>query len=298
MATIKNIAFIGLGIMGAHMVRNLLQNGYAVTGFSRTKAKCMPLIEDGMQWADTVSDCVAGADLVLTMVGYPDDVAQVYFGEGGILSAAAPQSILVDFTTSSPELAMRIFAAAQERGFTALDAPVSGGDIGARDGSLSIMVGGMAEAFEKVRPVFEVLGKTIALMGGAGAGQHTKMINQIVIAGTIMGVSEALAYAQASGLDQKRVLDIISGGAAGGYQLSVLGKRMLEGDFEPGFYIHHFQKDMKIAAEEAEKMGLDLKALSLAQAQYQEMADKGQSHKGTQALYTHYLQAAERDTRP
>ncbi|MBB4267435.1 NAD(P)-dependent oxidoreductase [Roseospira visakhapatnamensis] len=284
------VGFIGLGIMGASMAGHIQAAGYALHVHNRSPEKARALLDAGATWHDSIPGLARACDMIVTMVGYPADVEQVYFGaagapDTGILANLKPGAVAIDMTTSSPGLAERIAATAAGRGAAALDAPVSGGDMGARNATLAIMVGGDQATFDRVLPVFQAMGKAIALMGPAGAGQHTKMVNQTVIAGTIQGVAEALAYAQVAGLDQRQVLDVIGGGAAGGFQLNVLGKRMVEGDFAPGFYVHHFLKDMGIAAAEAERMGLDLPALALARRQYQRFADEGGREDGTQGLY-------------
>lgn len=282
------VGFIGLGIMGKSMARHLMQGGYAVHVFSRTKAKCQDLVNEGATWHDSPGAVAAAADVIITMVGYPEDVEEVYLGANGILAHAAAGATVIDMTTSKPSLAQKIYEAAKAKGVRALDAPVSGGDVGARNGTLAIMCGGDRDAFDDVLPLFELMGKTIALLGPAGAGQHTKMVNQIVIAGTVLGVAEALAYGRRAGLDLEAVLGVIGQGAAGGFQLNVLGKRMSEDDFAPGFYVHHFLKDMGIAREESEGMGLDLAALKTAIAQFERYAAEGGRERGTQGIFELY----------
>lgn len=282
------IGFIGLGIMGKSMARHLMRAGYALHAYSRTKAKVADLVEEGAVWHDTPGAVAAACDVVITMVGYPRDVEEVYFGPDGLLAQARSGMVLIDMTTSQPSLAQRIAASAAEKGAQAIDAPVSGGDVGAREGTLAIMCGGEQAAFDAVKPLFDLMGKTIALMGPAGAGQHTKMVNQIVIAGTILGVAEALSYAKHAGLDMSEVLGVIGQGAAGGFQLNVLGKRMSEGDFAPGFFVHHFLKDMGIAEEEARGMGLDLAALRTAIGQFTRFAEEGGREDGTQGIFKLY----------
>lgn len=284
----RQIGFIGLGIMGQSMARHLMRGGHALHIFSRTRAKCADLEAEGAVWHDTPSGVAAAADVVITMVGYPKDVEEVYFGQEGVLGAARPGSLLIDMTTSQPSLAERIAGAAAEKGCQALDAPVSGGDVGAREGTLAIMVGGAPEAFDAALPLFQLMGKSIALLGPAGAGQHTKMVNQIVISGTILGVAEALNYGQRAGLDLHKVLDVIGKGAAGGFQLNVLGKRMADGDFAPGFFVHHFIKDMTIALEEARRMGGDYRGLETALSQFKLFSEEGGAQDGTQGIFKHY----------
>jgi 3-hydroxyisobutyrate dehydrogenase len=231
------------------------------------------------------------SDVIITMVGYPSDVEEVWLGGQGIV-ANANKALLIDMTTSSPALAKRLAEACAKAGHQALDAPVSGGDVGARDAKLSIMVGGEATAFDKALPILQRMGTNIVHMGGAGAGQYTKMSNQIVIASTIMGVCEGLAYAKGAGLDAEALLRCIGGGAAGGFQLNVMGARIAKGDFAPGFFIEHFLKDLGIALAEAEQMGLDLPGVKLAQKLYNDMAAKGLSRLGTQALFQLYVTGA------
>lgn len=286
----KTIGFIGLGVMGKSMARNLLKVGYPLLVYTRTKEKANDLIAEGAVWKETVAALAKEADVVITMVGYPKDVEEVYFGEEGILANVKEGTYLIDMTTSTPSLAEKIYKAAKERNVYALDAPVSGGDIGAKEGKLTIMVGGDEEVFFACKPIFEALGTNIVLQGKAGAGQHTKMCNQIAIASNMIGVCEALAYAKRAGLDPFKVLESISQGAAGSWSLSNLGPRMLSGDFKPGFYVKHFIKDMKIALEEAEKMNLQLPGLALAKSMYEELAKAGEENSGTQALYKRYVQ--------
>lgn len=282
------VGFIGLGIMAKGMARNVMKAGYEVHGYTRTKAKAQELLDEGVIWHDSVADLAGTCDVIITMVGYPQDVEEVYFGEGGILAHARPGSYVIDMTTSSPSIAQRIASEAEQRGLHAIDAPVSGGDVGAREGTLAIMCGGAQADFDAVKPLFGTMGKSIALLGPAGAGQHTKMVNQIVISGTILGVAEAIAYARKAGLDTDAVLDVIGTGAAGGFQLNVLGRRIAHGDYAPGFYVHHFQKDMDIAAAEAEGFQLDLRVLKLAIDQFRRYAENGGRESGTQGIYELY----------
>ncbi|GAJ38836.1 putative 2-hydroxy-3-oxopropionate reductase [Parageobacillus caldoxylosilyticus NBRC 107762] len=286
----KAIGFIGLGVMGKSMARHLLKAGYPLLVYTRTKEKANDLIEEGAVWKETVAELAKEADVVITMVGYPQDVEEVYFGDEGILANAKEGTYVIDMTTSTPTLAKKIYQEAKKRNIYALDAPVSGGDIGARQGTLTIMVGGDEEVFSACKPILERLGTNIILHGKAGAGQHTKMCNQIAIASNMIGVCEALAYAKCSGLDPFKVLESISQGAAGSWSLSNLAPRMLSGDFKPGFYVKHFIKDMKIALEEAEKMNLQLPGLELAKSMYEELAKAGEENSGTQALYKRYIQ--------
>lgn len=282
------IGFVGLGVMGGSMARNLLRSGYKLHVYNRTKAKAEELVRLGAVWHDSVAELVPHVDAVITIVGFPHDVEHVYLGEGGIVANARPGTFLIDMTTSSPDLARRIYEEARKRELRALDAPVSGGDVGAREARLSIMVGGDREDFEAALPVFQAMGTNIVHQGGPGAGQHTKMCNQIAIASNMLGVCEAIAYARKAGLDPEQVLKSIGSGAAGSWSLSNLGPRIIRGDFAPGFYVKHFIKDMKIALEAAGGMGLDAHGLKLALALYEEAAERGEADSGTQALYRLY----------
>lgn len=285
---IKKIAFIGTGVMGASVVKHLLDSDYEVAIYTRTKEKARSLIEVGAVWEDTVAGAVKDAELVFTMLGYPVDVEEIYFGDGGIFSTGKAGQILIDMTTSSPALAIRIAKAGATLQMAAIDAPVSGGDIGAKNGTLSIMCGGEEEVFNAITPILSVFGKQIVYQGQAGSGQHAKMCNQIAIATNMIGVCEALVYAEKMGLDPETVLKSISTGAAGSWSLSILAPRMLNKDFEPGFYVKHFLKDIKIALTEAEAMELSLPGLELAHEMYEKLVDKGLGEKGTQVLYKNY----------
>ncbi len=282
------IGFIGIGVMGKSMAGHLLAGGHAVHVFNRTKEKAQALLENGAVWHDTVGEVAAAADVIITIVGFPQDVEAVYLGEDGILAHAKSGATVIDMTTSSPDLAVRIYEAAKAKGIAAIDAPVSGGDIGAREARLSIMVGADTGAFEAVKPVFELMGKNIVLQGGAGAGQHTKMCNQVAIASGMMSICEAMAYAKKSGLDPETVLQSIGSGAAGSWSLTNLAPRILKDDFAPGFFVKHFIKDMRIAIESAERMGLDLPGLTLAKSLYDKLAADGGENDGTQALFKLY----------
>lgn len=285
---LNKIAFIGTGVMGSSIVRHLLHANYEVTIYTRTKEKATALLEDGAIWAETASKATAGADVIFTMAGYPKDVESIYFGLKGIFEGSKEGQILVDMTTSSPALALKIAAEANKRKMASIDAPVSGGDVGAKNGTLSIMCGGDLQVFEEVSPLLAVFGKDIVYQGEAGAGQHTKMCNQIAIATNMIGVCEAIAYAEKAGLDAERVLTSISPGAAGSWSLSNLAPRMLKEDFEPGFYVKHFLKDMDIALTEAEEMKLVLPGLKLARGMYNDLVNNGLGDKGTQVLYETY----------
>ena len=282
------IGFIGLGVMGKSMVSHLIRGGYRAHVYNRTKSKADDLLKIGAIWQDSPAEIAKTADVIITIVGYPADVEEVYFSDNGILNSAQKGSVVIDMTTSSPDLAVKIYDAAKTKGVNALDAPVSGGDIGARDGKLSIMVGGDKETFEKVKPLFELMGENIVFQGKAGSGQHCKMANQIAIASNVMGVCESIRYAEKAGLDPSVVLQSIAAGAAASWSLSNLAPRMLKGDFEPGFYIKHFIKDMGIALQSAENIGLEASGLALAKSLYDKLAAEGKEDLGTQALYMNY----------
>ncbi|HWO96208.1 MAG TPA: NAD(P)-dependent oxidoreductase [Bacillus sp. (in: firmicutes)] len=282
------VGFIGIGVMGKSMARHLIKAGYSVFVYTRTKEKAMELLEEGAIWRETVAELAAEADIIITMVGYPRDVEEVYLGENGLVKNAKPGTYFIDMTTSTPTLAKTIYEEAKKRDMYSLDAPVSGGDVGARQGTLTIMVGGDEEVFNYCLPLLHLLGKNVILQGEAGAGQHTKMCNQIAIASNMIGVSEAIVYAEKAGLKPESVLQSISAGAAGSWSLSNLAPRMIDGDFEPGFYIKHFIKDMGIALEEAKAMQMDTPGLALAKKLYDLLAEKGEANSGTQALYKLY----------
>lgn len=283
-----DIGFIGLGIMGNSMAGHLLAAGHRPQVYNRTRAKADALLAGGAVWRDSPGAVAAHADVVITMVGNPQDVEDIYLGSGGIVERARTGATLIDMTTSSPALAVRIAAAAAARGLKSLDAPVSGGDVGARDAKLAIMAGGDAATFEAALPILQRMGTNIVLQGGPGAGQHTKMCNQIVIASTIMGVCEGLAYARDAGLDLDIVLKSIGGGAASGFQLNMLGARIIKGDFAPGFFMEHFIKDMSIALAEAAHMKLELPGLVQAKKLFDLLMARGLGRSGTQALYKYY----------
>ncbi|MBC1320795.1 NAD(P)-dependent oxidoreductase [Listeria welshimeri] len=284
----KKIGFVGTGVMGSSMASHLLEAGYDVFIYTRTKSKAEELLTKGAKWIDTPQALAKKVDILISMVGYPKDVEELYLGQNGFLENLSAGAVAIDMTTSSPVLAKKIAEAFREKGIGALDAPVSGGDIGAKNGTLAIMVGGAEDVFLKVKPIFEILGSSVILQGDAGAGQHTKMVNQIAIASNMIGVTEAIIYAEAAGLNPARVLESISGGAAGSWSLSNLIPRVLQDDFSPGFFIKHFIKDMGIALSEAKQMGLELPGLSLAEKMYQTLADQGLSEEGTQALIKYY----------
>ena len=278
------IGWIGTGVMGQSMCRHLMNAGCTATIYNRSPQKAQALVEAGAKLAASPRAVAEASQVVFAIVGFPSDVRQVFLGEDGILAGSKPGTIVVDMTTSEPALAREIHAAAKARGVHALDAPVSGGDLGARNATLSIMVGGEPEVFEAVRPLLECMGKTIIHQGPPGAGQHTKMVNQILIAGAMVGVCEALLYGYRAGLDMETVFKSVSTGAAGSKALEVLGPRILRGDFEPGFYVEHFIKDMGIALQEARAMNLALPGLALVQQLYIALQAQGYGRKGTQAL--------------
>ena len=282
------IGFIGIGVMGKSMADNLLKAGYEVMVYTRTKQKAESLLAKGAKWFDGAKALAQNVDIIISMVGYPQDVAEIYLGENGVIKNLKPQSIIIDMTTSSPKLAQEIYQEAQKYEIKSLDAPVSGGDVGAKNGTLAIMVGGDKEVYEEVLPIFEAMGKTICYFGKAGSGQYAKMSNQIAIASNMMGVCEAVAYAKKCGLNPQDLLDVISTGAAGSWSLSNLAPSMLKGDFAPGFFIKHFIKDMKIAIESADEMNLDLPGLKLAKSLYEKLAKEGYENNGTQALLKYY----------
>lgn len=282
------IGFIGIGVMGRSMAGHLLSAGYPLHVYNRTQSKAQDLMDRGAQWQDSPGKVAAEADVIITIVGFPNDVEAVYLGEDGILANAKSGSIVIDMTTSCPNLAAKIAEEAKVKGIGALDAPVSGGDIGAREARLSIMVGGDEASFEKAKPLFEIMGKNIVYQGPAGSGQHTKMCNQIAIASGMMAISESMAYAKKSGLNPETVLKSIESGAAGSWSLSNLTPRVLKGDFAPGFFVKHFLKDMRIAIESADSMGLDLPGLKLAKQLYDKLAERGCEDDGTQALFKLY----------
>lgn len=286
----KKIGFIGVGVMGKSMVRNLMKNGYEVSIYSRTKEKTLDVIEEGAKWCDNIKSCVKDKDVVITIVGYPKDVEEVYFGEEGIIENSKEGAILIDMTTTSPKLSIRIYEESKKKNKHSLDAPVSGGDVGAKNATLSIMVGGDKEVFEKCEDIFNSMGTNIIYEGKAGSGQHTKMANQIALAGAISGVCEAISYAKGVGLDVKTMLDSISKGAAGSWQMTNMAPKMLEDDFKPGFYIKHFIKDMKLAKEESEDVSLNLGILNEVLNMYTKLSDENLGDLGTQALIKYYEQ--------
>ncbi|HPN02955.1 MAG TPA: NAD(P)-dependent oxidoreductase [Rectinema sp.] len=284
----RTIGFIGLGVMGAPMAGHIRASGERLLIYTRTKSKARLVLDTGAEWRDSPKQIAEECDVVFTMVGYPKDVEEIYFGPDGLIENAKPGTIFVDFTTSSPDLAVKIYESAKARGLSAIDAPVSGGDIGAKNATLTIMVGGDEETFQKVKPLLETVGKTVILQGGPGAGQHTKMANQIAVAGNLLGTVEALIYAKNAGLDPKHVLLSIANGAAQSWQLSNNAPRMLERNFDPGFYIKHFLKDLRIALDSAHAMHIELPMLALSEKLFAKMVNEGMGELGTQAIYLLY----------
>ena len=278
------LGWIGTGVMGASMCGHLLAAGYPVTIYSRTRSKAADLEEQGAAWANSPAEVAAASDVTFSIVGFPADVQEVFLGRDGALVGANPGSVVVDMTTSEPSLASEIARAGAAKGVGVVDAPVSGGDVGARNATLSIMIGGEDEHVHRVWPLFEIMGKTLVHLGGPGAGQHTKMVNQILIATGMIGVSEALLYAQEAGLDLEKTFEAVSGGAAGSWSLSNYGPRMLKGDFAPGFFVDHFVKDMGIALDEAKAMQLSAPGLALAHQLYVALQAQGGGRNGTQSL--------------
>ncbi len=278
------IGWIGTGVMGAPMCGQLVAAGYATRLTTRSRAKAEALLASGARWADTPLELARESDVIFSIVGHPRDVREVLLGPEGALAGCAPGAVLVDMTTSEPALAREIAERAAPRRVYAIDAPVSGGDVGAREARLSIMIGGVREAVDAVWPLFEKLGRTLVYQGGPGAGQHTKIVNQTLIASNMVGICEALLYAQRAGLDVERVLESVSSGAAGSWGLSKLAPRALRGDFAPGFLVEHFLKDMGIALDEAARMRLELPGLALARKLYAALAEQGGARLGTQAL--------------
>lgn len=279
-----HVGWIGTGVMGASMCQHLHTKQYRLTLYTRNRSKASPILAKGATWADSPRAVAEQTEVVMTMVGFPRDVRDVYFGEQGVLAGARPGMVLIDMTTTEPSLAQEIARAAQSRGAFAVDAPVSGGDVGARNATLSIMIGGAAHAVQAVMPLFERLGKKIVHQGGPGAGQHTKLCNQIVIAGTMVGVCESLLYGYRAELDVPRMLESIRGGAAACWTLDNLAPRIVDRNFDPGFFVDHFVKDMGIALEEARRRQLTLPGLSLAHQLYQRVQALGHGRSGTHAL--------------
>ena len=278
------IGWIGTGVMGAAMAGHVQAAGHDLYIFNRTKSKAERLLKGGAHWCESPAEVAANSEIIFTIVAFPADVEEVYLGEGGILSAKGPCRVVVDMTTSRPSLAQMIAETAAKQGIDSLDAPVSGGDIGARDGTLAIMVGGDKGVFDAILPLFQLMGKNISYMGGVGAGQHTKMCNQILVAGTMIGTCESLLYGAKAGLDQQSVIDIIGKGAASCWSINNLGPRIVRGNYEPGFIVEHFIKDMGIALQEAAAVGLSLPGLALVHQLYLAVQAQGHGRSGTHAL--------------
>lgn len=281
----EKIGWVGTGVMGQSMCTHILKAGYHISVYNRTKEKAKELIEGGAQWCSNPKEVAENSDIVVTIVGFPQDVEEVYLGENGILKGIREGSIIVDMTTSDPSLAQKIYNEAKKKNVNSIDAPVSGGDVGAREGTLAIMAGGDKEIYDKVLPLFKLMGKNIAYMGKEGSGQHTKMSNQILIASTMIGVVESLLYAYKANLNLSEVINVIGKGAAGSWSINNLGPRIVKGDFDPGFFIKHFVKDMGIALQEAKQMKLSLPGLSFAYQFYISAMALGLENLGTQGLY-------------
>ncbi|OMP66229.1 NAD(P)-dependent oxidoreductase [Domibacillus epiphyticus] len=284
----QKVGFIGTGVMGKHMASHIQKAGYPLFIYTRTRSKANDLLEAGAMWCETPAELASKTNIVFTIIGEPKDVEQVYMGKDGLFEGGHPGQVMIDMTTSKPSLAKTLYQKGKEKGIAVLDAPVSGGDIGAKLGKLSIMVGGDQKIYDEVKPLFDTFGENIVYQGEAGTGQHTKMSNQIAIASNMIGVCEAVAYTKTAGLDPEKVLESIALGAAGSWSLSNLAPRMMKKDYAPGFFIKHFIKDMRIALEEAERMNLDLPGLSMAKEMYEELAEQGEEESGTQALFKRY----------
>jgi len=278
------VGWVGTGVMGRWMCQHLMTKGYPAMVYNRTKDKAKPLLDAGAAWADTPRAVAERSDVVFAIVGFPRDVREVFLGTSGALAGSKAGTVVVDMTTSEPSLAREIYDAAKPKGVAAVDAPVSGGDVGAKNAALSIMIGGDEDVVTALRPLFECMGKTIVYQGPAGAGQHTKMVNQILIASNMVGVCEALLYGYKAGLNLETVMQSVSVGAAGSWSLSNLGPRIMARNFEPGFFVEHFIKDMGIALAEAERMNLALPGLALAKQLYEAVRADGYGRKGTHAL--------------
>ena len=278
------VGFIGLGVMGQSMARHILDAGYELFVYNRTKSKADNLVESGAIWLDSPREVAEQADVVITIVGYPKDIEEVYYGEQGLFNGAHSDSIFIDMTTSTPSLAIELAEKSKERGIGILDAPVTGGDVGAREGRLAVLVGGDEDVLEKARPVIESFAASITRFGESGAGQHAKVVNQIMVAGTMLGLAEMMAYAKQADLDLTKLVDTIGSGAASNRSLENYGPRIIKKDYSPGFFVKHFVKDLKIALDEAEKMSLDLPMTQLAHKLYTQLAQDGHADEGTQAI--------------
>ena len=283
-----NIGFIGTGVMGSPMATHILKDGYKLFVYNRTSKKAQSLIDSGAYQCENPGQVAKNCDVIFAIVGFPQDVESIFLGPDGIVENAKSGAIIVDMTTSRPDLAQKIAEIAAKKGIQSLDAPVSGGDVGAKRGKLSIMVGGEREAYDRVLPLFELMGGNVVYQGPAGSGQHTKMANQIAIASTMLAMCESLTYAKKAGLDPKTVLKSISNGAAGSWTLDNLAPRILREDYEPGFFVKHFIKDMQIAIDSGESMGVDVSALKVAKAKFDKIAEEGFLEKGTQSLIKAY----------
>lgn len=281
---VKQLGFIGTGVMGHSIVVHLLESGYPVYVYNRTKSKTDDLVEKGAIWLDSAQEVSELSDVTFTMLGYPNDVEEIYFGEKGIVKGITEAKTVVDLTTSTPSLAKTIYDEMRILGVDSLDAPVSGGDLGAKNGTLTMMVGGEKDVLDGILPILETFTGKVQLQGGAGAGQHTKMANQIMIAGTMTGMTELLVYANKAGLDIPKVLDTVGGGSAANWSLSNYGPRILKEDYSPGFFVKHFIKDLGIALNEAERMKINLPSTKLAKELYDQLASDGYENDGTQAL--------------
>jgi 3-hydroxyisobutyrate dehydrogenase len=284
MGSIK-IGWIGTGVMGNAMCAHIMDAGHQLFVYNRTRRKAQNLISKGAGWCDTAAAVAKESQIIFSIVGYPLDVESVLMGDQGVIACAKPGTIIVDMTTSSPDLAQKIYTAAKEKSISALDAPVSGGDLGAREATLAIMVGGDKQAYDEVLPLFEIMGNNIAYMGQAGTGQHTKMCNQILIAGTMIGTVESMLYTHRMGMDMDAVIDVIGQGAARSWTINNLGRRIAKNDFNPGFYIKHFVKDMGIALAEAQRVNLSLPGLAMVHQFYTAAKAMGHENLGTQGLY-------------
>jgi 3-hydroxyisobutyrate dehydrogenase len=279
------IGFVGLGVMGRSMAANLIKAGFPLCVHTRTRSKAADLLRHGAQWREDNGAVAEGCRAIVTMLGFPEDVEAVYFGKEGLIERARPGTLLIDMSTTRPALSRRIDTEAVKRGLRSLDAPVSGGDVGAREAALSIMVGGAEADFQAALPLFQAMGKRIVYQGGAGSGQRTKLCNQIAGFGSTLGACESMAFAVRAGLDPHKVLESIGAGAAASWSLTNLAPRVLKGDFAPGFFVRHMLKDINLALEEAKEMGMETPGLALARDLYARLESQGMGDKGTQALY-------------
>lgn len=278
------VGFIGLGVMGQSMAGHILDEGNELYVYNRTKSKATDLVSNGAIWKDSPREVAEASDMIITIVGYPKDIEDVYYGENGIFSGAKEGSILVDMTTSTPSLAIQLADRGKELGLGVVDAPVTGGDVGAREGRLAVLVGGSEKDVEKIRPVIDSFAATITHFGENGAGQHAKVVNQIMVSGTMLGLAEMMTYAKATDLNLEKVVETVGNGAASNKSLTNYGPRVIQNDYSPGFFVKHFIKDLKIALDEAEKLELNLPMTNLAYKLYGQLADKGLEDEGTQAI--------------